>query len=194
MKLHVGNGAIYLREYVNVDLPLPSVFLAKERPDLVEQFIANEDDYYGRHTDKNPDSLRGGPVTGETVTDVYGSFDFLPVRPGSVSEILSRQAFEHLDRSEARRALDSCYRALQVGGILRIDIPDPDETLKRYRETGDEIYRRHLFGPRRSLFGFHTHYNRPMLRALVEELRFKYVEEETNIHWYPAFCLRWAKQ
>lgn len=194
VRLHVGNGAVLLREYVNVDLPLPNVFLTKERPDLVEQFLTDESDYYGRHKAKNTATWRKGPIQQETVCDVYGSFAFLPARSGTVSEVLSRQSFEHLDRTQARAALDECYRVLKSGGILRIDIPDPDETMRLYRETGDEFYFRHLFGPRRDSFGGHTHYNRGMLRSLVEELRFSFTEEERNIHEnYPAFCLRWTK-
>lgn len=193
MRLHVGNGAVLLREYVNVDLPLPNVFLTKERPDLVEKFLTNESSYYGRHQAKNPTTWRKGPIEQDTVTDAYGSFTFLPARNGTVSEVLSVQCFEHLQASEARQATDECYRVLAVGGILRIDVPDPDETLRKYRETGDEFFIRHLFGPRRDLYGFHTQYTRDMLRKLVEELRFKFVEETANIHEYPAFALKWEK-
>lgn len=193
MRLHVGNGAVLLRDYVNIDLPLPHVFLAKERPDLVEKFIVDESNYYGRHNDRTPENLRGGPVTKETVCDVYGSFSFLPVRSGAASEILSRQAFEHLDRGQARDAINECHRALKVGGILRIDIPDADETMRLYHKTGDELYLRHMFGPRRDLFGSHTHYTREMLCAVVEERGFRLVCEEENIHFYPAFCLRFQR-
>lgn len=193
MKLHLGAGAVYLREWVNVDLPLPHVYLAKERMDLVEKFITTEDKYYARHEDKTADSLRKGPVTSDTVCDVYGSFAFIPARPRSVSEILSRQVFEHLDRAEARAALRNCYRALTSDGILRLDVPDPDETLRQYCQTGDEFFIRHLFGPRRDVYGFHTHYTRSMLTSLVESEGFKLVEVEPNVHWYPAYCLRFQR-
>ncbi len=194
MLLHVGCGSIYLREWVNVDLPLDTVYLAKERPDLVERFATLENDYYGRHRDKSIEKWRKGATSQDTVCDVYGSFAFLPVRSGSVGEILSRQAFEHLDRSEAREALKECHRALKTGGFLRLDIPDPDETLRLYRKTGDEFYFRHLFGPRRNIWGFHTHYTRDMLKQLVESHGFRYMSEEENIHEnYPAFCLRFKR-
>jgi SAM-dependent methyltransferase len=194
MRLHVGSGSVYLREWVNVDLPLPTVFLARERPDLVERFITDETNYYGRHSDKTPDTLREGPVTGETCCDVFGSFAFLPARNGTVSEILSVQAFEHLDRHEAREALQECRRVLKPGGILRIDIPDADETIRQYRLTGDSFFLRHLYGPRKNLYGFHTHYTRSMLRNFCEEYDFKYVREEGNIHWYPSIFLRFMKK
>ena len=194
MRVHVGNGSIYLREWVNVDLPSDHVFLAKERPDLVEQFATLESDYYGRHRDKTPEKWRKGAICQDTVCDVYGSFGFLPVRGGSVEEILSRQAFEHLDRGEAKQALRECHRALKPGGFLRIDIPDPDETLRQYRKTGDEFFARHLFGPRRDVYGSHFHYTRDMLKRTVEQFGFKFCGEEENIHEnYPAFCLRFRR-
>lgn len=194
MKLHVGCGSVLLREWVNVDLPLPTVFLAKERPDLVERFVTTEDAYYARHQDKTPESLRNGPVTGETVCDVFGSFTFLPARAGTVSEILSIQVFEHLNSDMAALALDECRRVLQRGGILRLDVPDPDETIQRYLETGDKFYVRHLYGPRRDVFGCHTHYTRAMLKALVEDHGFRFVLEETHNHFYPAMKLRFEKK
>jgi len=194
MRLHVGCGSVYLREWVNVDLPLPSVFLAKERPDLVERFATMESDYYGRHKDKTPEKWRKGAITQETCCDVYGSFAFFPVRPCSAEEILSRQAFEHLDRSQAREAINQCYAALKPGGFLRIDVPDPDETLRQFAKSKDEFYIRHLFGPRRDVYGFHTHYTRDMLKKIVEEQPFRLVQEEANIHAdYPAFCLRFKR-
>lgn len=193
MKVHVGCGSVLLRDWINIDLPLPHVFLVKERPDLMERFITTEDDYYGRHMDKNQETLRGGPVTRETVCDVYGSFAFLPVRSGTVSEILARQCFEHLDRREAECAIRECARALSHGGLLRLDIPDADETIRQYRSTGDEFFLRHLFGPRRDEYGCHRHYTRQMLSSLLVDHGFRFVHEETNPHFYPAFTLRFVK-
>ncbi len=176
-----------------MDLPLPSVYLAKERPDLVAQYSTLEHEYYARHTNKSVETWRSGPLSQETVCDAYGSFTFLPVRDGSVSEILSRQVVEHLDRSEVRRALTESHRALQPNGLLRIDVPDPDETMREFLRTGDEFYLRHLFGPRRNQYGFHTHYTREMLTNLVEGYGFQFDKEEPNIHLYPAFCLSFKK-
>ena len=161
--------------------------------DLVEKFITTEKDYYGRHTDKTADNLRGGPVTRETVCDVYGSFAFLPVRPNSANEILSRQVFEHLSMADGKTGLTECHRVLAKDGILRLDIPDPDETLQQYRKTGDGFYIRHLFGPRLNEYGFHTHYTRKMLIDIADECGFSFVDEEVNPHFYPAFTLRFIR-
>lgn len=193
MKLHVGCGAVLLRDFVNVDLPLPHVYLTSERRDLAEKFITTEQDYYGRHHDKDADSLRGGPVTRDTCCDVYGSFAFLPARDGTVDQVYAVQAFEHLDRREAVAAIQECARVLKVGGLLRLDIPDADETIRQYRKTGDEFFLRHLFGPRRNLYGFHTHYTREMLTNLVVGHGFAFVREDAHQHFYPAINMRFLK-
>lgn len=193
MKLHVGSGNVYLLDWKNVDLPGMDVFLARERPDLVDQFSTTEDAYYARHQDKQQASLRDGPVRSENICDDYGSFTFLPSRASSVMEILSRQTFEHLSTSDGIAALKECHRVLIPNGLLRLDVPDPDETLRLYRSSGDDFWIRHLFGPRRNEYGGHTPYSREMLTSMARSCGFNLVDEEPNIHFYPAFCLRFAK-
>lgn len=196
MKIHVGSGTVYLRGWKNVDLPGPGAFLATERPDLAEAWGTTEEEgYYARHAAISQDSLRAaGAVTKEIVCDAWGSFDRLPCGIGEATEILARQVFEHLSMREARLALDECDRALAPGGVLRLDVPDQEETLKRYRVTGDAFFERHVVGTRRNEHAYHVMaHTRPGLIALVEEFGLKYEAEEPNVHFYPAFCLRFRK-
>lgn len=194
MKLHVGCGAVYLHDYVNVDLPGDDVFLAKDRPDLVDKYMTFEYAYYARHAEIDRELLRAGPVRKENVCDAYGSFTFLPARTGTVSEILSRQTFEHLSPTDGMSALRECHRVLTFDGFLRLDLPDPDATLRLYQETKDEFWIRHLFGPRRNEYGGHTPYTREMLKAMAAASGFFFLHEEENIHdLYPAFCLRFER-
>jgi predicted SAM-dependent methyltransferase len=194
MKLHIGSGSVYLDGWVNIDVQAPGTFLARNRPDLVERWKTTDDNYYGRHEDKTADSLRAGPLQQEYVCDAYGSFDNIPAPYWEADEILARHAFEHLSITEAHRALDQIDGLLKPNGILRLDVPDHEKTLKAYRETGDEFFVRHLLGPRRNDHGFHLmSYTPDRLRALVEEHGFVLDGEEENIHFYPAFCLRFVK-
>jgi predicted SAM-dependent methyltransferase len=48
----------------------------------------------------------------------------MPYADGTVSVIYSSHMLEHLDRSEARRFMQECHRALAPGGMLRIAVPD----------------------------------------------------------------------
>lgn len=194
MRLHIGSGSVYLDGYTNLDVPGPKTFLAADRPDLVERWLTTEDQYYAQHSDKTLDSLRAGPLDQEYVCDAHGSFDNIPAAYWSVSEVLTRHAFEHLSLTEAHKALDQVDGILEPNGILRIDVPDHEGTLQEYKRTGDEFYVRHLLGPRRNDYGFHMmSYTRDRLRSLVESHGFVFVEEEPNIHVYPAFCLKFVK-
>lgn len=194
MKIHVGVGTVYLDGYLNIDLPGPKTFLAAQRPDLVERWKTTDDKYYAKHGDKTKEKLASGPLEQEFVCDRYGDFSNLPVAAWTVDEILARHCFEHLSITEAHKALDQCDEVLRENGILRLDVPDHEQTLEKLIETGDKFYIRHLIGPRRNDHGFHMmSYTRERLRSLVEEHGFVFDGEEENIHFYPAFCLRFVK-
>lgn len=197
LKLHIGCGSVYLLDgdWLNIDLPLPYVYRAVERPELVVLYGTDEANYYARHQHQTIETWREGPKRLNTVCDVYGSFTSIPARPESADEILSRQVFEHLNIEQGKRALAECYRVLKHGGLLRLDVPDPEETLRLYRETGDKFYLRHFFGPRADEFGLHTPYTREMLARMGREAGFthEWGNEEENIHPYPAFCLRFRR-
>lgn len=194
MKIHMGCGSVYLMGYYNVDLPLPYIHLTQDRPALVEQYQTTEGDYYGRHGTQTIETWKQGPKRLETVCDAYGSFTAIPARPSSATEILSRQVFEHLPPQEGVKALKECNRVLQPHGLLRIDVPDPEATLKLFHATGDNFYIRHFFGPRIDEFGFHTPYTRDILTGMCDEAGFRFVGEEPNIHPYPAFMLQFEKR
>lgn len=194
MKLHIGSGSVYLKGWVNVDLRGPKTFLASDRPDLVEKLGTTDEEYYARHADKTLETVREGPLDQEYICDVFGSFSELPIPYWEVEEVLARHCFEHLSLAEARAALDMLDSVVKVGGVLRLDVPDHEETLRQYKLTGDAFYVRHLLGPRRNEFGYHMmSYTRELLKKMVEEHGFVFVREEPNIHFYPAFCLRFVK-
>lgn len=197
MKIHVGCGTVYLdpaEGWVNIDLPCAFCFLSQDRPDLVEKYKTTDANYYGRHEAKNLDFLRKGAQVNEYVCDRYGSFFFIPAAAGRVDEILARSVFEHLSLTEAERALEECRRVLKVGGILRLDVPDHDETMRLFAKTGDDFFIRHLLGPRRTKWGYHcVSYTRDTLRDFVEKNGLNYVGEESNIHLYPQICLRFTR-
>ena len=193
VRVHIGSGAVYLFDYINVDVPSPRTFLAEFRPDLLEKLGTTEDAYYARHSDKTISSLRIGPLDQEYVCDRYGDFHHIPV-VGPVDEILTRHSFEHLSAREARTSLDIMHKIMRPGGILRIDVPDHEETMRLFASTGDKFYIRHLLGPRRGDDGgYHVmSYDPPGLTLLVESCGFRHIGQEPNIHLYPAFCLRFA--
>lgn len=195
MRLHIGCGSVYLHDWINVDVPSPMTFLAVDRPDLVVKWGTSGENYYARHRDKTLATLRRGPLDQEYVCDRYGSFEFLPVNKGEVTETLSRQAFEHLSATEASSALRRIHAAMKPGGLLRLDVPDHVQTLNLLMETRDPFYVRHLLGPKRGEHGVHMQsYSREGLRELVEAHGFDFVLEEKNVHLYPSICLRFIRR
>lgn len=187
-KLHIGCGTVYLNHYINVDLPSSHCFLAVDRPDLVEQYRTEADNYYGRHR-RDINDFRKGPEQKQTVCDRYGSFQFIPTHDNSVDQILSRQVIEHLSVGELYTALEECQRVLVPGGVFRFSVPDFLETMKQYAASKDNFYIRHFEGPKKDDHGFHTCYSRNDLINILEVAGFKYVRDDTNPHIYPALSL-----
>lgn len=210
IKIHVGCGTVYLKDYINCDIKGSRVHYAYERPDLVSQYETTEDKYYARHEASDISRFRAGPKEAQSVCDVDCSFEQLPFPDNFADEILSRQVWEHMSLTEAKKARNECNRVLKPGGLLRIDVPDIQETLSKLVETGDPFYARHFLGPQsKGSHGYHvTGYTAEALKNSITELslthggfgkeiilapRFKFVKEEPNIHCYPAICLTFMK-
>lgn len=197
MKLHIGSGTVYLKDWLNVEPAGDHVFYPYERPDLVERYSADESNYYGRHSGQSLNKFVPAQAEAELVCDVKSTWQdlYLNFPAQCAGEILSRQTFEHFDTRSARFALLNSNYVLRSGGKLRIDVPDNHETMERYRETGDKFYVRHLVGPaHKGSWGHHVmSYTREELKSFVEDFGFKFEAEEPNIHLYPAFCLRFYR-
>lgn len=206
MRVHLGNGRVYLRPsvwddpengWLNVDLPnYAGRVLAQERKDLVQQLGTTEDKYYGRVGSGRTieDFTVGGEADQACICDAYGSFAHIPAGDKSVTEILARQVFEHLSYREAKQALIECDRVLVPGGILKLDVPDHEESMRKYHATGIPFFKRHILGSRKDESAYHVMgYTKGGLIQLCKDYCFDYVEEEDNIHPYPALCLRFQK-
>ncbi len=199
-RLHVGCGTIYLDGWTNVDLPSSEsgCALAENNPQGVEKWRTSENDYFGRLKNVSIEKMEDGlPLDHrDLVCDVYGSFDALPCDDGEIEEILTRQVFEHLSVREARGAVLECRRVLCDGGILRLDVPDHEASLNAYAEgINRNFFKRHIFGSRKNTAAYHiVGWTRESLAAFLDEYGFDLVEEEENIHFYPAFCLRFRKR
>lgn len=203
MKLHIGCGRVYLIDWINVDLRGPNTVFASAEPDLVKLRAVREEDYYGGQAARIEEMLKERWRTAfETkmpppesdmpiIIDVYGSFQDLPFATATVKEILTRQAFEHLSITEARRGLAEMARVMEDGAILRIDVPDMDEAIRLIMEKQDPAYAQQVLGPRRGDFGYHCMgYTKVGLIKLIQEHEFFYLHDEPNPHFYPSICIR----
>lgn len=195
MKLHIGCGSVYLEGWTNVDIARQGMHLAHDRPDLVKKLSTVEEDYYRHSSQLTIEAARTPGPSREGVCDVFSDIrELANFYSESAREILGRQVFEHLSLQEARRALAAFRRVLEPQGILRIDIPDHDGTVAKLMETHDPFYFRHLYGSRRDDYGYHLmSYTKEGMMKLASDSGFIYQGEEKNIHFYPAFCLRFKK-
>lgn len=213
IKAHVGNCTVYLVGWENVDLFDSGSALAKDCPGGVAKWGTTEDDYYGKLKHIDAALLGAGTPDHETIVcDRYGSWSNLPFDDDSVAILLSRQVFEHLSKTEAKCALAEARRVMKVGGVLRLDVPDHEATIQEYarlackcemsKEVSERIelkrkaafMLRHLLGSRKNDFAYHMgSWTKPRLIEFCKQYGFQFVAEEPNIHFYPAFCLRFEK-
>ncbi len=185
-KLHLGNGGVYLVGYVNLDI---SGFLAKDRPDLVEQNSTDLEHYYRRAG--NLDDL---PKANETVVDCIGDMVFHGF--SRVEEIVCVQALEHLSPIKVSEALDNWHSTLIPGGKVTLSVPDMDGTLKMLEgsETERAFAIRHLRGSLKNEYSVHkTWFTNSTLTELLHHAGFKNIELLPNMHSYPAICIRCVK-
>lgn len=192
MKVHVGCGDVYLDGYVNVDLEIPGyTFLSHERPDLVEQKRTTTDNYY--KVEYTLEDFQK-PKALECVVDRYGSMMDLDTlfEPDSVDEVRAVQCLEHLTRDEAKRALGVFHRILKPGGVVHVDVPDFEETVRQLLaqpdEASKEYYYRLVFGSQKNEWSLHKDgHSFPKLKWMLEAVGFQDVRELPNaIHMYPA--------
>lgn len=203
MKLHIGCGTVYLRDYLNVDLRQSGAVLACEQPDLAAERSVPESDYYAGTRSRTVADFATSTAAElqERVCDAYGSFENMPCDDHVADEILSRQVFEHLSAWEAQRALKECRRVLKTDGLLRLSVPDVPATIELWRnavlngDTTTEIFcGRHIFGSRKSEAFYHLcAWDTIRLTAACANYGFELVNEEPNIHSYPAICLKFRK-
>jgi SAM-dependent methyltransferase len=112
LKLHLGNGTVYLKGYVNIDL---AGKLASLHPDIAKHNETTVDKYYKFPFRQNKDN---------NVTDMHMDVRFLLFDDASIEEILTVNLIDHLTKEDFLTALEEWKRVLRVGGKLIIDVDD----------------------------------------------------------------------
>ena len=83
--------------------------------------------------------------------------DHLPfIEDNCVEVIYACHLLEHFKRKDFMRVLAEWYRVLRPGGVLRISVPDFEQAIKIYQETGDlEFIMGMLYGGQNYLYNMH---------------------------------------
>jgi SAM-dependent methyltransferase len=160
MKLHLGNGTVYLEGWVNIDLVGK---LAKDFPEMVRRNKTTVDNYYKFPFRQNK---------GNNVADVLMDVRKLKFENDSVSEILCVNLIDHMRKEEFVTTLQEWKRVLRVGGTLIIDIDDRAKQAEILvsAETNEEvewalrlIYCDHVREGRTHLWGYTPEYLKQIL-------------------------------
>lgn len=185
IKLHLGNGTVYLKNWINIDIKGP---LAKDNPEIVKRNKTTIDKYYKFPFKQNKDN---------NVTDIIMDVRKLDFKDNSVDEILCVNLIDHLKKEDFLVALGEWRRVLKVGGSLIIDVDDRQKQAEilTSAETNEEIewalrliYCDHASEGRTHFWGYSPDY----LRDILEKNGFKFVWEKTDyiMHSaYPSFQL-----
>jgi SAM-dependent methyltransferase len=201
MKLHLGCGGKYLNGYINIDIDIPGHYLAEDRPDLVKQNRVTLETYYDPKITREDIQNYQIPKQ-EVVADMFAdilSLDLpLHFADNSLEEIRMMQVFEHLSYKEGEKLLLIFYKLLKPGGKVHLDIPDLQQTAKRFvnakTKKDKDWFRRLLYGSQRNPFGFHkAMYTKESIKELLENCDFTNISYTPNIHFYPAFGVEGTK-
>ena len=117
--------------------------------------------------------------------DVRAPMDKLPFPDGSVDEIFSSHALEHLGKFDVARVLREWHRVLRPGGKLTVRVPDLKWCCRwwlDHQTTGWDLDV--IFGNQTRPGEFHcTGFNRPIMDRYLTEAGFrinKYEELQTH--------------
>jgi len=183
LRLHLGNGTVYLAGWLNVDI---TGLLAKDNPELVEQNKTTIEKYYKYPFGKNK---------GNNVTDVIMDVRKLDFKDETVDEILNVNLIDHMKKEEFILVLTEWKRVLKPGGKLIIDVDDRQKQAEILTgaKTAAEIewalrliYCDHAREGRTHWWGYTPMY----LKALLENAGFTHLwtRDDFIIHdMYPNF-------
>jgi predicted SAM-dependent methyltransferase len=130
-------------------------------------------------------------------SDIHAPMDKLPFEDGTVAEIFTSHALEHLGKFEVPSALKEMYRVLEKGGKVTIRVPDLEWCVRHWLNNkasrGWELDI--IFGNQNHDGEFHkTGFTKDTLRDLVGAAKFKVTKIETiNTHGQATLSLEATK-
>jgi len=65
----------------------------------------------------------------------------LPFSDDSVDVIYHSHVLEHLDKYEAKRFIDDCFRVLKTGGVMRVVVPDLEQIAREYLDNMEKGFK-----------------------------------------------------
>lgn len=185
MKLHIGCGTIYLKDYINIDAS-PHYLTSDAPAEVLVQNTTTLDKYY-KH------EFGGG--SGLCVADMEAKINKLPIGDAKADEVILIQVLEHIPAYKVGAVLTEIHRVLKLGGVFIIGVPDLKETVKILAEAEtpeeEDWGIRLIYGTQRNEFSHHfCGYTKRSLKETLSLYGFGDFEDIPNINFYPSIYLK----
>lgn len=185
MKLHLGCGTIYLKDYINVDV-CPD-YLAENAPAAALAQNTTTFERYYKH-----DFCKG---SGLCIADVTAPINKLPFLDGEVEEAVLIQVLEHIPAYDVGNVLKEISRVLKHNGVFIVGVPDLKETAKMLAESTtseeEDWCIRLIHGTQRNKWSHHyCGYTKHTLKEILSLYNFGNFEDLPNINFYPSIYLK----
>lgn len=189
MKLHLGCGTIYLKNYINID-SAPDYFTDKCPSEILEQNFTTYENYYKKEFGKS-----SGKVVADLKSDLMDRF---PFDDKSIDEIVMYQVLEHIPLYNVDKILSEISRVLKTDGIFKVCVPDVKETAKllveSLTESEEDWAIRLIHGTQRNKWSHHyCGYTLRILKNVLLNHNFIKFEELPSINFYPVIHLKAIK-
>ncbi|MBV8767339.1 MAG: hypothetical protein JO094_00445 [Hyphomicrobiales bacterium] len=70
----------------------------------------------------------------------HNAFNPLPVADCTVAHIHAEHFLEHLEYSDGQDCLGECYPVLEIGGLMRVVVPDSEKYMCAYARNDTEFF------------------------------------------------------
>jgi ubiquinone/menaquinone biosynthesis C-methylase UbiE len=185
VKLHLGAGTIYLKEYINIDVN-PDYLSADAPPDLLEQNTTTFDKYY-KH------EFCGG--SGKSIVDVVSTIDNIPFDDQTADEVVLIQVLEHVPQYKVGNVLCEINRVLKVGGSFIVGVPDvkglAEMLVKSSTPEEEDWCIRLIHGTQKNPWSHHyCGYTERKLKNVLSLYGFENFKVLENISFYPSVYLK----
>lgn len=185
MKLHLGCGTIYLKDYTNVDI-CPDYLIESAPAAALAQNTTTFEKYYKHEF---------GRGSGLCIADVMAPIDKLPIDREAADEAILIQVLEHIPAYDVGKVLKEIYRVLKKGAFLIVGVPDLKETARMLiqSETPEEEdwCVRLIHGTQRNEWSHHyCGYTRRILKEILSIYGFENFEDLPNINFYPSIYIK----
>lgn len=195
MKLHIGCGTIYLKDYINVDI---DGLFASENISKMKKNKTDFKHYYSKSNFFNKRKLK--EVIIDYKVDIVGNFmdkngKRFRYADNSIEEIIAIQILEHIPYSDNIEILKDWYRMLTPKGKLFVSVPDIEGNCKKFLESktdkDKEFAIRLIYGTgKNKYFTHYVGYWKEKLIKILKNVGFKNIKDISPwVHFYPAIVI-----